>query len=363
MNYTPPDLMLDVVLQAHSGNVPVRDVVLCIPPLVSIDSSVSVSGDVLLAITTPDASAVTIDIVVSVTSELSLDVDASSVYFLPPLTSVITLRPYALGVPPRNVVLCRPQSDSEKDVAIAVSDGIVAVSGDIELSADTPEPRHLTMDSAVTVTPELSLDVTEFVVGVSIDAYADITISSDIEGYYDPNVFRGAVHDVSSDVQYSKMQGIDKSGGIENSALSTQSLESNRETAQSLSVSNQAEFEANVKLTTSEQLLTDRSKLVGTSSKQLYESQNFVDIKSQLKNENAKLVGQSDWLSFEAMVARQTERKVQGEYSYLDAIMRHNSSEYSLFVADKLSSLSEFARLPYNAVSYTHLTLPTILRV
>ena len=352
MNYTPPDLTLDVVLLAQSGDVPVRDVTLCIPPLISIDSSIVVSGEVSLAVATPDASTVTIDSTVSVISELSLDVDASSVYIPPPLSFAITLKPYSVGVPPRNVVLCRPQSDSEKDVLISFGDGLVVVSSDVELGADIPEPRHLTIDGTVTVTPELSLDVTEFVVGVSIDTYAGITISSEIEGYYDPNVFRGAIHDVSSDLQYSKMQGIDKSGSIENSALSTQSLESNRETAQLLSVSNQAEFEANVKLTTSEQLLTERSKLVGTDSQQLYESQDFVDANSQLKNENAKLVGQSDWLSFEAMLARQTERKVQGEYSYLDAIMRHNSSEYSLFITDKLSSLSEFARLPYNVVGY-----------
>lgn len=357
MNYTPPDLTLDVILQAHSGDAPVRDVTLCIPPVsmdssVSIDSSVSVDGEVALAITTPDASAVMIDSTVSVTSELNLGVDVSLAYFPPPLTTIITLNPYALGVPPRNVVLCRPQSDSEKDVTIAISDGVVAVSGDMELGADIPEPRYLTIDSTVTVTPELSLDVTEFVVGISIDTYADISIRSEIEGYYDPNVFRGAVHDVSSDMQYSKMQGIDKSGGIEDSALSTQSLESNRETAQSLSVSNQAEFEANIKLTTSEQLLTERSKLVGTDSQQLYESQNFVDTKSQLKNETAKKASHSNWYSFEAMLARQTERKLQGEYSYLDAIMRHNSSEYSLFITDKLSSLSEFARLPYNVIGY-----------
>ncbi|MGP4864637.1 hypothetical protein ACTXGK_10640 [Psychrobacter sp. T6-5] len=352
MNYTPPDLTLDVVLQAHSGDAPVRDVTLCIPPLVIIDSSVSVDGEVSLAITTPDASAVTIDSTVSVTSELSLGVDVSSAYFPPPLTTIITLRPYALGVPPRNVVLCRPQSDSEKDVAIAMSDGIVAVSGDIELGADIPELRYLTIDSTVTVTPELSLDVTEFVVGVSIDAYADITISSEIEGYYDSNVFRGAVHDVSSDLQYSKIQGIDKSGSIEDSALSTHSLESNRETAQSLSVSNQAEFEANVKLTTSEQLLTEQSKLVGTDSKQLYESQKFVDTKSQLKNETAKKVSHSNWYSFEAMLARQTERKLQGEYSYLDAIIRGQGFELSKLVGYQYRNLIDFARLPYNVVGY-----------
>lgn len=274
-------------------------------------------------------------------------------YSPPDLTSTVILKEQ-LSAPtlPLDVVLCRPQSDSEKDTLVNFSDGLVVVSNDVELGADIPEPRHLTIDSTVTVTPELSLDVTEFVVGVSIENYSGITISSEIEGYYDPNVFRGAIHDVSSDLQYSKIQGISKSGGIENSALSTQSLESNRETAQSLSVSNQAEFEANIRLTTSEQLLTERSKLVGTNSQQLYESQNFINTKSQLKNETAKKVSHSNWYSFEAMLARQTERKVQGEYSYLDAIMRHNSSEYSRFVTDKLSSLSEFARLPYNVVGY-----------
>lgn len=352
MIYTPPELTLDVVLQAHSGDVPPLDVVLCIPPLVSIDSSVLVSAEVLLAVSTPDASAITIDSTVSVTGELNLEVDASSVYFPPLLSFPITLRPYSVGVPPLDVVLCRPQSDGEKDVLVSFSDGLVAVSSDIELGADIPEPRHLTIDSTVTVIPDLSLDVTEFVIGVSIDTYADIAISSEIEGYYDPNVFRGAMLDISSDLQYSKMQGIDKSGGFESSKLKAVSGSDHKESAKLISTDRQAEFEANVKLTTSEQFLTEQSKLVGTDSKQLYESQKFVDTKSQLKNETARRVSHSTWYSFEAMLARQTERKIQGEYSYLDAIMRHNSSEYSLFIADKLSSLSEFARLPYNVVGY-----------
>ncbi len=360
MTHTLPDLSIDIVLseQLSAPTLPL-DVVLCAPVsdgvLASIDSAVVISSDLSLDILRPHTVAVTIDNYVAISSDVSLNVKAggSQSYKPPPLSTEIVLvkNVFSASSQIRDVVLCRPQSEIDKDIFVGI-DGAVTVGSDIELSTAAPEPRYVTLDSTIVVQPELSLDVAEFVVGVSIDTYADIAISSEIEGYYDPNVFRGAMLDTSSDLQYSKIQGIDKSGSIENSALSTQSLESNRETAQSLSVSNQAEFEANVKLTTSEQLLTEQSKLVGTDSQQLYESQNFVDTKSQLKNENAKLVGQSDWLSFEAMLARQTERKIEGEYSYLDAIMRHNDSEYGRLVGYQYRNLIETAKLPSWFTSY-----------
>lgn len=273
-------------------------------------------------------------------------------YTPPDLTLDVVLQAHSGIVPALDVVLCRPDSDSEKDVVAAIDDGIVAVSGGIELSADTPEPRHLTISGTVTVTPELSLDVTEFVVGVGIDTYADITISSVIEGYYDPNVFRGAMHDVSSDVQYSKMQGIDKSSGFEDSNLVGQDGLDRKEAAKLLSVNRPAQFEANIKLNTSEQVLTETAKRISIKSGHDSEYSELIGQSKSLLNETAKKASHSNWYSFEAMLARQTERKIEGEYSYLDAIICHNSSEYSRFVTDKLSSLSEFARLPYNVVGY-----------
>ena len=311
MGYTPPDI-LDIVLQQATTPPDLSvDVVLCAPiandVVLTFDSAVTVSSDLSLDILRPDAALLSIDSAVVIDSDINLDVKTgeSQSYTPPPLSTEIVLIEDIFGPSSqiRDVVLCRPQSEVDKDIFVGL-DGAVAVSSDVELSADIPEPRYLTIDSAVTVVPELSLDVTEFVVGISIDTHADITVSSEIEGYYDPNVFRGAVHDVSSDMHYSKIQGIDKSGSFEGSNLVGQSGSDHKEIAKLLSTDRQAEFEANVKLTTSDQLLAEQSKLVGTDSKQLYESQNFINTKSQLKNETAKKVSHSNWYSFEAMLIK-----------------------------------------------------------
>ncbi|MGY8856851.1 MAG: hypothetical protein ACKVLO_05585 [Pseudomonadales bacterium] len=335
MTYTPPDLSFDVVLSQQDSAPPSLDVLLCAPSAnnvtVDLDSTIDVGGDISLGVETGE----------------------SQSYTPPPLSTEILLVEDIFGPSAqiRDVVLCRPQSDIDKDIFVGI-DGAVIVNSDVEISADIPEPRYVTLDSTIVVQPKLLLNVTEFVVGISIDTYADINVQSEIIASYDPNVFRGAQLDVSSDLQYSKMQGKDKSGSFECGAITAQTISEKIESSKILGVDNQTQFEANIKLTTDERLLTEQSKLIGTDSKQLYESQKFVDAKSQLKNETAKRVSYSNWYSFEAMLARQTERKVEGEYSYLDAIMRHSSGEYSLFAADKLSSLSETARLPFNVVGY-----------
>ena len=310
MTYTPPELSIDVVLAQQIDMPPDLsvDVVLCAPDieivLITIDSVIVVASDVALAVSEPNIG-----------------------YTPPPLSADIVL-PQSSGVlPPLDVVLCAPSENTPQDVLFSI-------------------------DSAIEVTSDLSLDVNEFVVGVSIDTYADVNVQSEVVATYDSNVFRGAQLDISSDMQDCKLQGLNKSSSFENGEIIGISGSDHKETARLLSIDRQAQFEANTKLTTSEQLLSEQSKIVGTDSKQLYESQKFISTKSQLKNENTKLVGQSDWLSFEAMLKRQTERKVKGEYSYLDAIMRYSGGEYARFVVNNLSSLSEMARLPFNVVGY-----------
>ncbi len=271
-------------------------------------------------------------------------------YIAPDLSLDVILR-QQLAAPtlPLDVVLCKPSNDDDVQVAI---DANIVVDANINLTIGDAPTAIIGIDATISVGALLSLDVTEYVVGINIDAVLLINPQAEIVATYDSNVFRGAALDVSSDLQYSKMQGMDKSGSFESSKLKAVSGTDSKGTAKLLTIDSQSYFEANVKLTTNEQLLTEQSKIVGTDSKQLYESQNFVSTKSQLKNENAKLVGQSDWLSFEAMLARQTERKVQGEYSYLDAIMRHTSSDYSRLVGYQYRNLIETAKLPSWFTSY-----------
>ncbi len=333
MTYTPPDLSFDVVLLQQNSAPPSLDVLLCAPSAnnvtVELGSAIDVGGDISLDVETGE----------------------SQSYTPPPLSTEIVLVENIFGPSSqiRDVVLCRPQSEIEVLVGI---DGAVVVGSEIELNAAIPEPSYVTLDSAIVITTELTLDVTEFVVGIGIDTYADINVQSEIIASYDPNVFKGAQLDVSSDLQYSKMQGKDKPGSFECGAITAQTISEKIESSKILGVDNQTQFEANIKLTTDERLLTEQSKLISTDNKQLYESQKFVDTKLQLKNETAKRVSYSNWYGFEAMLARQTERKVQGEYSYLDAIMRQTSSDYNRLVGYQYRNLIETARLPFNIIGY-----------
>ncbi|WP_420229029.1 hypothetical protein ACOBWA_08385 [Psychrobacter sp. ER1] len=245
-------------------------------------------------------------------------------YITPPLTVDVVLNQQVSAPPILDVVLCQPVDNSVS----------------------------LTIDVIVGVSASAELSITEFVVGVGIDAVLPINPQAEIVATYDVNVFRGAKLGVSSDLQYSKLQGIDKSGSFEGGQLASIKSAELIDSAKLLSVDSQARFEANIKLTTGEQALTEQSKLVGTDSEQLYESQNFVDTKSQLKNETAKRVSHSNWYSYEAMLARQTQRKVQGEYSYLDAIMRHTSSDYGKLAGYRYRNLIETAKLPSWFTSY-----------
>jgi len=301
MSYVPPDLSLEIALQARVSAPPdlSLDVVLCAPD--APDANLDVAASAALQPTT----------------NLSLQVfEKSDGYTPPPLSTPIVLKERLLLPPmPLDVLLCKPASNGN-DVLIAVTaNAQLDATANASFEVVQPEPVAITVAANATLAPvaAVSIEAEAYVVGVSANIVLALQPTADVSATYDVNVFRGAVHDVSSDMQCSKIQGIGKSGGFENSTLKAVSGTDSKETAKLLSVDSQAQFEANIKLTTSEQFLTEQSKLVGTDSKQLYESQSLVDTKLQLKNETAKKASHSNWYSFEAMLARQPERKVRGE--------------------------------------------------
>ena len=351
MSYTPPDLSLDVVLQqqATEPQLPL-DIVLCAPviddALISIDSSVAVTSDMALAVAIPDTALLLIDNTVAVTSSIALSVtsDTPEQYAPPPLTTTITLlEQLALPQPPLNVVLCTPSGYEDKHVLVGIDSSII-VSGDLSLSANIPETEYLTLDSVVSVESEITLDVERFVVEIGIDA--TINVTSDIALSYDPNAFRGAMYGVSSDFQQAKLQGIDKQGQFESNKKLTQETDFEFQQSKLIGTDNQAQFEANEKLVTDARLLFEDAKLIGDSSAHKSEYSELIGHQKSLLSESARLVGSSNYYSFEAMLARQTERKIQGEYSYLDAIMRRNSSDYGKLAGYRYSLLIETAKIP-----------------
>ena len=178
------------------------------------------------------------------------------------------------------------------------------------------------------------------------DVYYDLTGVVTSAVYYDPNVFRGLIADVSSDMQDAKLQGIDKQGQFESNDSLKRDVKTDWQQSQLISTDNQAQFEANIKLISSEQILTESAKRVSTSSNQLAEYQTFIASKTKLKNESAKLVDQSQWYSFEAMLKRQTERQINGEYSELIGRKLSSDGQYAKLSGRSFEQLIEFAKLP-----------------
>ena len=340
MSYVPPNLSLDVVLLEQVLAVPdlSLDVVLCAPSTPNVYFNVSASATLQ-----PFA-------------DLSLQIfETPSSYVPPPLSVLIALNEQVLPAPyPLDIVLCKPVSNGN-DVNIAIiANAQLDATANASFEIIQPEPVAVAVTAVAILAPVAALDIgaEAYVVGLSANIVAELQPKASVSMTYDVNVFRGAQSDMVIDIQRSKLKGIDKSGSFENGRLNAVSGTDNKETARLLSVDSQAQFEANVKLTTSERLLSEQSRLIGTSSKHQGEYHKFLAIKDTLKNENAKLIGKSDWLSFDAMLARQTERKIEGEYSYLDAIMRHNDIEHSRLVGYQYCNLIETAKLPSWFTSY-----------
>lgn len=350
MAYISPSLKYEVILSEQVSGVPALDVTLCEPKpsKIVMDGSVDApTADVLLAAGNPSTNLVVSDSSINVTSTLQLNVTDNAVYAAPPLDVFIILPPSLAIIPPLDVILCRPKGDESKRIGVTIDTGSVIASGDLSLSAELPEPRYVTLDSAVGVQSTIALSATEFIVGIAIDSeISNIVVSSEIVGTYDSNVFRGAMLDKSGSMQQSKLQGINRQVGFENNDSLKHDVNADWQQAKLISIDSQAQFEANIKLTTSEQVLTETANRVSVSSGHDSEYSELIGQSKSLLNEQSKLVGQGQWYGFEAMLARQTERKIQGEYSYLDAIMRHSSSEYGKLAGKTLSSLAETAKLP-----------------
>lgn len=272
--------------------------------------------------------------------------------YTPPDLSITVVLSEQLSPPqlPLDVVLCKPSGDNDVKLSIAAS---IFVSASVDLTmGNAPTVEIGAINAVINVGASVELTAAVFVVGVNIDAVLPINPQMDIDATYDSNVFRGAQLDVSSKIEHSKLQGIDRQGQFEDNKKLTHNVSADWQQAKLIGVDSQAQFEANIKLNTSEQILTESAKRVSVSSAHKNEYSQLIGQSKSLINEQSKLVGQGRWYSFEAMLARQTERKVQGDYSYLDAIMRHNSSECGKLAGKTLSSLAETAKLPSWFVGY-----------
>ena len=271
--------------------------------------------------------------------------------YVPPDLSVdIVLSEQLLPPPVLDVVLCKPSNDD--DVSLAIDANII-VDASIDLIMGEPPSVDIgTIDAVIDVNASIGLTATVFVVGIDIDAILPINPQAEIVATYDSNVFRGAQLDVSSKIEYSKLQGISKKGKFESNGSLKHDVSADWQQSKIMGVNRQAQFDANSKLVEDSQILFEDSQLIGGSSAHKNEYSELIGQPKSLLSESASLVGHSNWYGFESMLARQTQRKVQGEYSYLDAIMRHSSGEYSKLAGYRYSALMETAKLPSWFVGY-----------
>ena len=184
------------------------------------------------------------------------------------------------------------------------------------------------------------------IVSGTVNAFYDVGLTVSAGSYYDANVFRGLIADTSSDMQDSKLQGIGKYGQFESNDSLKHDVDANWRQSKIICTDSQVLFEPNNKLNTSSKPQFETAKKISTGSQQLAEYQTFIANKLQLKNEMAKRINHSRWFGYEAMLKRQTERQLKGEYSELLGKSRSTHGEYARLSSRTFEQLIEFAKLP-----------------
>lgn len=187
---------------------------------------------------------------------------------------------------------------------------------------------------------------------ITIAATATLNPVASATASYDSNNPSLVMLGVSSDIQQSKLQGIDRRSGFEANDNLTHHVNTNRQQSKLIGADSQTQFEANEQLHSSNQVSFEQSKLIGDSNRQGAEYQTFIASKSQLQYEQSKLVGQGQWYSFEAMAKRQIERSIKGENAKLLTDKLSSYNEYSRLLNTRTDFLIETARLPFSKLRY-----------
>ena len=247
-----------------------------------------------------------------------------------------------------------PPAENE-DVSLAVSAAAVispTASAGVSVGIDNDVSLAVVATAELAPTANALVSAEQIAVAVEIHATAALNPTANATASYDSNNPGVGMLNVSSNVQNSKLQGVGKQSGFDNTNILSTNVESNQQQSKLISTENQAQFEANEKLTSNNQVLFEKSEIIGVSSQQNTEYQKLITDKAHIKSEAASLIGQSQWYGFEAMAKRQTERNIQGEYSELLTDKLSASSDYNLFAAQQTHALIETARLPYTKLRY-----------
>ena len=231
-------------------------------------------------------------------------------------------------------------------VLTPIANASVSLSGDNAVGISITAIANITPVASATLSAE-SLDV-----AVTITATATLNPVASATASYDSNNPRLAMLDVSSDMQQSKLQGVDKRSGFEANDSLKHDVNTDWQQSKLIGKDNQAQFEANKKLVSGNQLLFEQSALIGTTNQQGVEYQTFIASKSQLQYERSKLVGHDRWFGFEAMAKRQIERIINGENGKLLTDKLSSYNEYGYLLNTRTDFLIETARLPFSKLRY-----------
>ncbi|WP_299329753.1 hypothetical protein [uncultured Psychrobacter sp.] len=212
--------------------------------------------------------------------------------------------------------------------------------------AETPTGISINATYNLNAIASGSMTAEKVVTSIAINAVYEISAVASGTASYDSNVDRLAQHNVSGDFRQSKITGIDSSGKFESNNLLTSELSTDWQQSKPIGTDNQVSFDANRQLQTSSKQVFEQAEIVGTSSKQLAEYQLFMALSRTVSNEDARLIGRDKWFGFEAMLKRQTERQLRGEYSELINTSRNEINQYSKIAAIKWQSRAETAKIP-----------------
>lgn len=249
-----------------------------------------------------------------------------------------------------------PPDNNDVNIGV-IATAVLTPTANATISVDELDKSvNITVTATAALTPVVSASVSAELaeVNTNITATATATLNpvASAAVSYDSNNPSLVMLDVSSDIQQSRLQGVDRLSGFEANDNLTQQVNANWQQSKLIGADNQAQFESNKQLQTDSKLVFEQSKLIGDSNKQGAEYQTFIASKSQLKYEKSKLVGHDRWFSFEAMVKRQIERAIKGEIAKLLTNKLSSCNEYSRLLNTRTDFLIETARLPFSKLRY-----------
>lgn len=264
---------------------------------------------------------------------------------------IIYVSTEALPLPLSIAIAKRPKSSALK---LPLSRKLGTVNGNVipPLVVSNDVAMTITAMADITPTASATMTVEAVEVGVSVVTHCNLSATASASVYYDANVFRGLVADVSSDMQDAKLQGQALQGGFEDTQKLVKGASTDWQQSKLISTNSQAAFESNDYLQTTSKQVFEQSKLIGENSGLLYESQFFVANSKRLDFEQAKLVGRGQWYGFEAMAKRQAERLIGGEYSELLTDSLNTFYENNALVGQQQRVLIEASRLPFSKLRY-----------